>query len=199
MIPRFLPWRVGQLLAVYLAYVQPFQHFLSVKVKGSGQSDHIWANEFGVWGTDRLTKIIIRESSKWLGTRLTTLDYRHIAVSLGREKVGEQFSRGYAGETAESEEPEVAEDDPLEVSAGRGGEIGGNRYGVSLDVIKHLSSRSIDTFRPLCQKWHTYSSIPPRKATPCRLRARPDHCCALATRRLSFPAKQTVRCIVAHA
>jgi len=40
-------------------------------------------------------------------------------------------------------------DDPLEISAGRGSEVGAKRYGVSLDVIKHLSSRSIDTFRPL--------------------------------------------------
>jgi hypothetical protein len=88
-VPRFLPWRVGQLLAVYLAYVQPFQQYLAVKVKGSGRSDHVWANEYGPWGTDRLTKIIVRESSKWLGTRLTTLDYRHIAISIGREKIGE--------------------------------------------------------------------------------------------------------------
>jgi hypothetical protein len=158
-IPRFLPWRVGQLLAIYLAYVQPFQQYLAVKVKGSGRSDHIWANEYGPWGTDRLTKVINRESSMGLGTRLTTLDYRHVAVSLGREKVGEQFSRGYVEETAEFEEPEVDEDDPLEVSAGRGGEIGANRYGVSLDVIKHLSSRSIDTFRPLCQKWHEFLGL----------------------------------------
>lgn len=158
-IPRFLPWRVGQLLAIYLAYVQPFQQYLTVKVKGSGRSDHIWANEYGPWGTDRLTKVINRESSKRLGTRLTTLDYRHVAVSLGREKVGEQFSRGYVEETAEVEEPEVDEDDPLDVSAGRGGEIGANRYGVSLDVIKHLSSRSIDTFRPLCQKWHEFLEL----------------------------------------
>jgi hypothetical protein len=158
-IPRFLPWRVGQLLAIYLAYVQPFQQYLTVKVKGSGRSDHIWANEYGPWGTDRLTKVINQESSKRLGMRLTTLDYRHVAVSLGREKVGEQFSRGYVEETAEVEEPEVDEDDPLEVSAGRGGEIGANRYGVSLDVIKHLSSRSIDTFRPLCQKWHEFLGL----------------------------------------
>jgi superfamily II DNA helicase RecQ len=158
-IPRFLPWRVGQLLAIYLAYVQPFQQYLTVKVKGLGRSDHIWANEYGPWGTDRLTKVIVRESSKHLGTRLTTLDYRHVAVSVGREKVGEQFSRGYVEETAEVEEPEVEEDDALEVSAGRGGEIGANRYGVSLDVIKHLSSRSIDTFRPLCQKWHEFLGL----------------------------------------
>ena len=78
-----------------------------------------------------------------------TLDYRHVVVSIGREKVREQFSRGYVEETAEVEEPEVEEDDALEVLAGRGREIGANRYSVSLDVIKHLSSRSIDTFRPL--------------------------------------------------
>jgi hypothetical protein len=92
----------------------------------------------------------VQESSKYLGTRLTTLDYRHVAVSVGREKVGEQFLRGYVEETAEVEEPEVEEDDALEVSVGRGREIGANRYSVLLDVIKHLSSRSIDTFRPLC-------------------------------------------------
>ena len=51
------------------------------------------------------------------------------------------------------------EDDPLEISAGRGGEVGAKRYGVSLDVIKHLSSRSIDTFRPLSQKWHEFLGL----------------------------------------
>ena len=57
-IPRFLLWRVGQLLAIYLAYVQPFQQYLTVKVKGSGRSDHIWANEYSLWGTDQLMKVI---------------------------------------------------------------------------------------------------------------------------------------------
>ena len=91
--------------------------------------------------------------------RLTTLEYRHIAIGLGREKIGEQFSRGYVEETTEVEEPEMDEDDPLEISAGRGGEVGAKRYGVSLDVIKHLSSRSIDTFRPLSQKWHEFLGL----------------------------------------
>jgi hypothetical protein len=60
---------------------------------------------------------------------------------------------------AEVEELEIEEDNPLEVSAGRGSEIGANWYGVSLDVIKHLSSRSIDTFRPLCQKWYGFLGL----------------------------------------
>jgi hypothetical protein len=158
-IPRFLPWRVGQVLAVYLAYLQPVQEYLSVQVKGSGWSDYIWANEQGPWETDRLTRIMIRESQKRLGTRLTTHDYRHVAISIGREVIGEQFARGYAEETIEVEEAEVEDDDALEMSAGRGAEIGVNRYGVSVDIVKHLSSRSIDTFRPLSRQWHEFLEL----------------------------------------
>jgi hypothetical protein len=155
-IPRFLPWRVGQVLAVYLAYVQPVQEYLSVQVKGSGWSDCIWADEQGPWETDRLTRMIVRESQKRLGTRLTMHDYRHVAISIGREVVGEQFTRGYTEETIEVEEAEVEDDDALEMSAGRGAEVGVNRYGVSVDIAKHLSSRSIDTFRPLSRRWHEF-------------------------------------------
>ncbi|TKA62306.1 hypothetical protein B0A55_12932, partial [Friedmanniomyces simplex] len=158
-IPRFLPWKVGQLLAVYLTYVQPVQEYLSEQVRGFGFSDYVWSNEYGPWGTDRLTKIITRETEKWLGTRLTTLDYRHVAISLGREVVGDQFARGYIEETSEIEEAKVDEDDGLKISARRGGEIGANRYGVSLDVIKHLSSRSIDTFRPTSMQWHVFLGL----------------------------------------
>jgi hypothetical protein len=40
-------------------------------------------------------------------------------------------------------------EDLLKVSVGRGSEVGVKRYSVSLDVIKYLSSQSIDTFRLL--------------------------------------------------
>jgi hypothetical protein len=36
--------------ALYLAYVQPFQQYLTVKVKGSGRTNHIWANEYSQGG-----------------------------------------------------------------------------------------------------------------------------------------------------
>ena len=35
-IPRFLPYRVRQLLVVYLAYLQPFREYLLVQVQGQG-------------------------------------------------------------------------------------------------------------------------------------------------------------------
>jgi hypothetical protein len=92
---------------------------------------------------------MIRESQKRLGTRLTIHDYRHIAISISCEVIGEQFARGYTEETIEVEEAEVEDDNVLEMSANRGAEIGVNCYRVSVDIVKHLSSRSIDTFRPL--------------------------------------------------
>jgi hypothetical protein len=41
-VPSFLPWRVGQIMAVYLAYVQPVAERLSVAVEsGSGWEEYI--------------------------------------------------------------------------------------------------------------------------------------------------------------
>jgi hypothetical protein len=59
---------------------------------------------------------------------------------LGREKIGKQFLCSYVEETTEVKEPEIDEDDPLEILARRGGKVRAKRYGVLLDVIKHLSS-----------------------------------------------------------
>ena len=87
-----------------------------------------------------------------LGHRFGTLDYRYIAVSIGREMVSDRFARGYQDGIGEIEEPEVDEEDPLDVQAGRGEVMGGLRYGVPVDIISHLSDRSLQAFRPLSTK-----------------------------------------------
>ena len=46
-VPRFPPWRVGQLMTVYLAYVRPLEDYLTVNVMGGGWTDYIWANKQG--------------------------------------------------------------------------------------------------------------------------------------------------------
>ena len=153
-IPRFLPWRVGQLLVMYIAYVQPFEELLAVKTYGSGWAEHVWTVGEGIWDTEKLSKIISRETSKALGVRLTTLSYRHAAAAIGRKKVGSRFAQGYQEEIGEIEEPEIDEEDPMDLAAARGSAVGQRRYGVSSDIIKHLSMRSIELFRPLCGKWH---------------------------------------------
>jgi len=158
-IPRFLPWRVGQLMVVYLGYAQPFREHLTVEISDSGWTEYVWGGLNGPWETDKLTSIITRQSTKGLGERLTTLDYRHAAISIGRVFISEQFAAGYKEEVGEIEEPEMEGEDGLEISAGRTEKIGVQRYGVPSDIIKHLSIRSMETFRPLSEAWHQFLGL----------------------------------------
>ncbi|KAK5020229.1 hypothetical protein LTR16_001602, partial [Cryomyces antarcticus] len=160
-IPRFLPWRVGQLVSIFLAYVCPLKEHLVAKMLGGGWSDHVWAGANGPWETDRLTRVIVQESAIGLGCRLTTLDYRHAAITIGRQFVGEQFGHGYQEQVGEEdiEEPEMELDSGLELQAGRTEKIGVQTYGVPIDIVQHLSLRSVKFFRQLSEGWHSFINL----------------------------------------
>jgi hypothetical protein len=40
-VPRFLPPQLGQIMALYLSYLQPFREYLVVQVLGGGLSDYV--------------------------------------------------------------------------------------------------------------------------------------------------------------
>ncbi|KIV98739.1 uncharacterized protein PV09_09491 [Verruconis gallopava] len=103
----------------------------------------------------RLTQILVCETEKQLGVRLTTLDYRHIAVGIGRVVVSEAFGHGYDDEVGEVEEAEVDEtgESALELQNARTTQTGLTTYSVPVDIIKHLSIWSIDTLA----SWHNGS------------------------------------------
>jgi hypothetical protein len=44
-VPRFLSPQLGQLLVLYLAYLQPFREYLTVQVLGGSFSEYVWADE----------------------------------------------------------------------------------------------------------------------------------------------------------
>jgi hypothetical protein len=72
-VPRFMPWRVGQLVTVYLTYVQPLMERLSVAVgHGCGRSEYLWADANGPWDTTKLTKVMEQRSGEDLGVALGT-------------------------------------------------------------------------------------------------------------------------------
>lgn len=159
-VPRFLPWRLGQLLCLYLVYVQPLASLLSSKIGyGPGMSEYIWATENGPWDTSKLTRILKERTGEALGVSLGTLDYRHAAIGIGRQYVGDEFARGSQESVDDIEEPEIETEDPLDISAGRGSGVGASRYAVRSDIVKHLSQRSIDTFRPLSESWHHFLGL----------------------------------------
>ncbi|CAE7173591.1 RecQ family helicase [Pyrenophora teres f. teres] len=166
-VPRFLPPRLGQIMALYLSYLQPFREYLVVNVLSGGLSDYVWSNKEGAWDTDRLTRVLKRETGKRLGVALHTLDYRHTAVGIGRVKVGESFARGYQDEIGEIDEAEVDDDeDLLELQNSRSTVIGVGNYSVSLDIVKHLSARSIDAFRALSTAWHRVLGVDGQTEAP---------------------------------
>ncbi|KAE8822471.1 hypothetical protein PTNB85_10357 [Pyrenophora teres f. teres] len=154
-------------MALYLSYLQPFREYLVVNVLSGGLSDYVWSNKEGAWDTDRLTRVLKRETGKRLGVALHTLDYRHTAVGIGRVKVGESFARGYQDEIGEIDEAEVDDDeDLLELQNSRSTVIGVGNYSVSLDIVKHLSARSIDAFRALSTAWHRVLGVDGQTEAP---------------------------------
>jgi hypothetical protein len=141
--------------------VQPFQEYLVVQVLGGGPTDYVWGNRAGAWGTERLTKVLKRETDKRLGVPLHTLDYRHAAVGIGRVKVGDAFGKRYEDEIGEVDEAEVGEDreDIIELQSARSMAMGVNNYSVPIDIVKHLSTRSLNAFRALSTAWHRFLGV----------------------------------------
>ncbi|KAG5912550.1 hypothetical protein E4U61_000519 [Claviceps capensis] len=134
-IPRFLPWRVGQLLSLYLVYIQPLAALMGDELGNEAfQSEYVWANKSlsadnpVPWPTPMLTRIVNQRAGQDLGEEFGTLDYRHIAVGIGRKFVNKHFAKDcFTDEIDDVEEPEIATEDPLEMSAGRGTATGATR------------------------------------------------------------------------
>ena len=158
-IPRFPAWRVNQILVVSLVYAQPFCEYLLVETQNQKISDHLWYDEKGPWETEHLTRVIKRQTALGLGHRFHTLDFRHIVISIGREVVSDKFAEGYKEELGEVEEPEKEMDDPIELQSGRGEAMGASRYGVRADIVKHMTPKLIETFRPISEGWHRFLGL----------------------------------------
>jgi hypothetical protein len=117
------------------------------------------------------------ESARWLGTRLTVQEYRHVAVGIGREVVGERFAAGYRTEIASGSAAKAGEgssddeegEDPVELQNGRTTATGAVAYAVRADLVQGLSTRSIDVFRTLSQAWHDFLGLAQADSKPAAL------------------------------
>jgi len=161
-IPRFLPWRVGQLLAIYLAYVQPFSETLDQKTNGLPRSDHLWHDKNGSWSCEHLTKILTQETAIRMGIRLTTQDYRNVAIDMGREYIGAEFMRDLPKTDEMPHEDSDVVVSAVDLAAAHGKEIA-ERYGVRSDIIRNLSDESIRIFGAIGLQWHLLLGLDSKK------------------------------------
>jgi hypothetical protein len=56
-------------------------------------------------------------------------------------------------------EPEMELKGGLDLQAGRIEKIGMQTYGVPIDIVQHLSTRSMDFFQPLSERWHLFLGV----------------------------------------
>lgn len=164
-IPRFLPWRVGQLFAVYLAYVQPFSETLDQKTNGLPRSDHLWHDKNGSWTTVQLTKVLTQETAARMGIRLTTQDYRNVAIDMDREYIGAELMRDIPTTEEMPDEDSDMVVSAVDLAAAHGKDIA-ERYGVRGDIIRNLSDESIRIFGAIGTQWHQLLSLDSRKPAP---------------------------------
>ena len=75
--------------------------------KETPRDGFLFGDHNGPWTTEHITRAMTRETSKRIGFRMTTQDYRHIAISIDRK-----FIRGQHAEVDEDEEDEEDEEYP---------------------------------------------------------------------------------------
>ncbi|KAH5710657.1 hypothetical protein HBI20_176650 [Parastagonospora nodorum] len=105
----------------------------TTSLPSNSYSDYLWSTDTGAWEPDWFTHVMQRETGTRLGCTLGLLEYRHAISTIGRYGI--------------------------DLQAGRTERIGLQSYGVPMDMVKNLSSRSIHFFQALSNHWHEFLGL----------------------------------------
>ncbi|KAH6689249.1 hypothetical protein BKA61DRAFT_625908 [Leptodontidium sp. MPI-SDFR-AT-0119] len=139
---QFLPWSVGRLLALYLAYIQRFSAFLAPGADRPLPSSYLWHHENRPWTLENLTTILAHETGIRTGLRLSIQDYRDVAISMGYEYIGAEFMKDL-----------VYSDEQL----------GGCGEGNIADFETAANSQSVDLYEAIASQWHLVLGLSSKK------------------------------------
>jgi superfamily II DNA helicase RecQ len=163
-IPRFLPYRVGQLLVMYITYIRPLtDRWEAERWSGYGEmkapSDFIWHDENGPWEGTRISKAMARWTYHYMGRRLTLQDWRHVAIAISKKHARERGAAraDFADDIGEDEEGEQYES-PDDLAAAHTTETSAN-YGVTIDILKRLTAESLEVFGKVSRRWHKFLGL----------------------------------------
>src|SRR5436190_35647 len=115
----------------------------------------LFGDQHGPWSTEHLTRALTRETSKRIGFRMTTQDYRHIAIAIDRK-----FIRG---KHAEVDEEEEEEDDVHDEMAAHSTKVAIAHYARMGGLSRNLTPESLDVFRSISDKWQRWYGLVSRK------------------------------------
>ncbi|KFZ14409.1 hypothetical protein V501_03257, partial [Pseudogymnoascus sp. VKM F-4519 (FW-2642)] len=149
-IPRFLPERIGQLMAMYMVYVRPLTDRWEADQwalydKMSPPSGFIWHDENGPWESSRMSRAVSNWTLHYMGRRITLQDWRHIAVSISKKLARDRGVKKADFENDDDDDDSEQYEIPDDLAASHTSKTAEN-YGVTIDVLKRLTAESLEIF-----------------------------------------------------
>jgi hypothetical protein len=125
----------------------------------SAESNYKTMHQSKQWTSERIRKIMQKQSEKWLGVRLNISAWRHIVISISRRYLSGRFVVDEAEEEVEWEtfdEDNLDGDSPWDLQAGHGTHVAGMIYARELRQAPGQTMRRQDMFRQISQEWHRF-------------------------------------------
>jgi superfamily II DNA or RNA helicase len=111
------------------------------------------------WTSERIRKILQRESEKWLGVKLNISAWRHIAIGISCRYLHGKFVADEAEENVDWEtfdEDNLEGDSPWDLQASYGTHVAGMIYARELRQAPGQTMGRQDMFRQVSHKWHRF-------------------------------------------
>jgi hypothetical protein len=82
-VVRFLPDELSQIWAQYLVYVRPFAQVVEYEItKALNHPEYLFRDSRGPWAGEELTQALASATEKHLSVRLTSSEWRHVAIGI---------------------------------------------------------------------------------------------------------------------
>ena len=121
-----------------------------------------------VWTSERLRKIIQRESMISMGVKLNISAWRQVTIAIGRKYLGDKFREEGGSEEYDDEdfdEDNVEGDSPLDLQAGHGTHVAGMIYARLVSEGKFETMSQREQFRQVSQEWHRFLGFQDKQDT----------------------------------
>ncbi|KFZ18502.1 hypothetical protein V501_01170 [Pseudogymnoascus sp. VKM F-4519 (FW-2642)] len=169
-IPRFLPERVGQLMAMYMVYVRPLTDRWeadrwALHDKMSLPSDFIWHDENGPWESSRMSRAVSKWTLHYMGRRITLRDWRHIAIAISRKLARDRGVKKADFENEDDDDDSEQYEIPDDLAASHTTKTA-ESYGFTIDVLKRLTAESLEIFSQVSYRWHKFLGLIDQPSSP---------------------------------
>ncbi|KFZ11070.1 hypothetical protein V501_04922 [Pseudogymnoascus sp. VKM F-4519 (FW-2642)] len=140
-IPRFLPERIRQLMAMYMH------------------------DENGPWESSRMSRAVSNWTLHYMGRRITLQDWRHIAVAISKKLARDRGVKKADFENDDDDDDSEQYEIPDDLAASHTTKTAEN-YGVTINVLKQLTAESLEIFGQVSHQWHKFLGLIEQPSSP---------------------------------